>query len=86
MPLCSFWNDSVAYANNVFACVREVASRTEQCWRPIKRAPGVLRVHAHYGSFADYGDADAYGQELEHLRAQSTIGGTNLEVDHAGKV
>ena len=60
-----------AYANGVFAYVREVASRTEQYWCPIKHARRVLGVHARYGSFVDFGDADAYRHELEHLRAEA---------------
>lgn len=60
-----------AYANGVFAYVREVASRTEQYWCPIKHARRVLGVHARYGSFVDFGDGDAYRHELERLRAKA---------------
>jgi hypothetical protein len=60
-----------AYANGVFAYVREVASRTEQYWCPIKHARRVLGIHARYGSFVDYGDAEAYRHELEQLRAEA---------------
>jgi hypothetical protein len=60
-----------AYANGVFAHVREVASRTEQYWCPIKHARRVLGVHARYGSFVDYGDGDAYRHDLERLRAEA---------------
>jgi hypothetical protein len=60
-----------AYANGVFAYVREVGSRTEQYWCPIKHARRVLGAHARYGSFVDYGDADAYRHELERLRAEA---------------
>jgi hypothetical protein len=60
-----------AYANGVFAYVREVGSRTEQYWCPIKHARRVLGVHARYGSFVDYGDGDAYRHDLEHLRAEA---------------
>jgi hypothetical protein len=60
-----------AYANGIFAYVREVAARTEQYWCPIKHARRVLGVHARYGSFVDYGDADAYRHELEHLQAEA---------------
>ena len=60
-----------AYANGVFAYVREVASRTEQYWCPIKHARRVLGVHSRYGSFVDYGDGDAYRRELERLRAEA---------------
>lgn len=58
-----------AYANGILAYVREVASRTEEYWCPIKHARRVLGLHARYGSFADYGDADAYRHDLERLRA-----------------
>lgn len=60
-----------AYANGVLAQVREVASRTEEYWCPIKHARRVLGVHARYGSFVDYGDGDAYRFELESLRAKA---------------
>jgi len=60
-----------AYANGVLAQVREVASRTEEYWCPIKHARRVLGVHARYGSFVDFGDGDAYRLELERLRAKA---------------
>jgi hypothetical protein len=60
-----------SYANGVLAYVREVASRTEEYWCPIKHARRVLGVHARYGSFVDYGDGDAYRQDLERLRAEA---------------
>jgi hypothetical protein len=60
-----------AYANGIFAYVREVASRTEQYWCPIKHARRVLGVHGRYGTFVDYGDADAYRHELERLQAEA---------------
>jgi len=60
-----------AYANGVFAYVREVGSRTEEFWCPIKHARRVLGVHARYGNFVDYGDGDAYRCELERLREEA---------------
>jgi len=60
-----------SYANGLLAHVREVASRTEEYWCPIKHARRVLGLHARYGSFVDYGDADAYRHELESLRSQA---------------
>ncbi len=60
-----------AYANGLIAYVREIASRTEEHWCPIKHARRVLGVHARYGSFLDYGDADAYRHDLESLRAKA---------------
>ncbi|MGO9994937.1 MAG: hypothetical protein ACLPTF_20840 [Steroidobacteraceae bacterium] len=60
-----------AYANGLIAYVREVASRTEEYWCPIKHARRVLGVHARYGSFVDYGDGDAYRHDLERLRTEA---------------
>jgi len=60
-----------AYANGLLAYVREVASRTEEYWCPIKHARRVLGVHPRYGSFVDYGDADAYRHDLERLRTEA---------------
>ncbi|MGP0054248.1 MAG: hypothetical protein ACLQUM_11975 [Steroidobacteraceae bacterium] len=60
-----------AYANGLIAYVREIASRTEEYWCPIKHARRVLGVHARYGGFLDYGDGDAYRHELERLRSEA---------------
>ncbi len=60
-----------AYANGLIAYIREVASRTEEYWCPIKHARRVLGVHARYGSFVDYGDGDAYRHDLERLRTEA---------------
>jgi hypothetical protein len=60
-----------AYANGLLAYVREVASRTEEYWCPIKHARRVLGVHPRYGSFVDFGDGDAYRHDLERLRTEA---------------
>lgn len=57
-----------AYANGLLGYVREIASRTEEYWCPIKHARRVLGTHPRYASFVDYGDADAYRHDLESLR------------------
>lgn len=57
-----------SYANGLIGYVREIASRTEQYWCPIKHARRVIAAHAHYASFVDYGDAEAYQRELPGLR------------------
>jgi hypothetical protein len=57
-----------SYANGLIGYVREVASRTEQFWCPIKHARRVIAAHDHYGAFLDYGDAEAYRRELPILR------------------
>jgi hypothetical protein len=60
-----------AYANGVLGYVREVASRTEEYWCPIKHARRVLGAHSRYGNFVDFGDANAYRHDLERLRAEA---------------
>jgi hypothetical protein len=60
-----------SYANGLLAHVREVASRTEEYWCPIKHARRVLGMHGRSGSFVDYGDGDAYRFDLERLRAEA---------------
>lgn len=60
---CSYGNGLIAYA-------REVVGQTEQYWCPIKHARKVLHAHPYYMGFVDFGDAQAYRDELVHLRAQ----------------
>ena len=56
------------YANGLIALVREVASRTEQYWCPIKHSRPVAKPHSRYVHFVDYGDAEGYRRQLEDLR------------------
>lgn len=58
-----------SYANGIIAYVREIAARTEQFWCPIKHAIRVRDTHGRYARFFDYGDAEAYREDLEELRA-----------------
>ena len=59
-----------AYANGVFAYVREVAGRTEQYWCPIRHVKRVRAPHTHYHEFVAFGDAQGYHRELPLLRAK----------------
>ena len=56
------------YANGVARYVREVASRTEQYWCPIKHTRHLEGVTDRYWAFLDYGDAPRWPQDLEDLR------------------
>ena len=58
-----------SYVNGVIAYVREVASRTEQYWCPIKHTRRVVGAHARYHGFEDFGDGDGYRRHLELQRA-----------------
>ena len=56
------------YANGVIAYVREIASRTEQYWCPIKHALRITDPHERYARFLEYGDAEGYRARLEAFR------------------
>lgn len=59
-----------SYVNGLFAYVREIGARTEQYWCPIKHVRKLISPHAHYADFVEYGDAEAYHEQLEALRRQ----------------
>ena len=56
------------YAIGVFGCAREITSRTETYWCPIKHGRRTHDPHARYQRFAGYGDATAYRRRLPALR------------------
>jgi hypothetical protein len=58
---CSYGNGAIAFA-------REVASRTEVYWCPIKHARRVLGPHPHYQGFADFGDAEGFRAKLKEMQ------------------
>ena len=58
-----------SYTNGLIGYVREIASRTEAYWCPIRHARRVRGIHDRYPSFAPYGDSPAYRQRLAALRA-----------------
>ena len=59
-----------SYGNGLMAYAREVVGQTEQYWCPIKHARKVLHAHPYYMGFVDFGDAQAYRDQLEPLRKQ----------------
>lgn len=58
------------YANGVIAYMREVASKSEQYWCPIKHALRIKTPHKRYRHFLDYGDAEGLRDRLAALRDQ----------------
>lgn len=60
--------DYCAYANGLVAYAREIASRTEQYFCPIKHARRLAGPHGRYKDFLDFGDADGYRRRLDGLR------------------
>lgn len=65
------------YSNGVVAYVREIGSRTEQYWCPIKHALKISDPHRRYYEFLEYGDAEGYRARLdafrEGLRADAAV-------------
>jgi hypothetical protein len=57
-----------SYCSGAIAFVREVASRTEVYWCPIKHARRVLGPHPHYQGFADFGDADGFRERMAQMK------------------
>ncbi|MFW2541410.1 hypothetical protein ACN2XU_02125 [Primorskyibacter sp. 2E107] len=58
------------YCNGVAAYVREVSSRTEAFWCPIKHASKVAGPHPRYATFLPYGDGKDYIARLDESRAR----------------
>lgn len=56
------------YGNGLIAYAREVIARTEQFWCPIKHAVRVKGLHEREQKFLDYGDAEAWRNELQKVR------------------
>jgi hypothetical protein len=64
-----------SYCNGAIAFTREVASRTEVYWCPIKHAHRVLGPHPHYQGFADFGDAEGFRARIRQLEDGVKIDG-----------
>jgi hypothetical protein len=60
------------YANGVLAYAREIASRTEQYWCPIKHARRLKGCHSRQCMFCEYGDAEGFRREFDELRRHFT--------------
>jgi len=58
------------YGNGVIAYAREIVSRTEQYWCPIRHAHRVPGAHERYPRFFAYGDAEAYLEGVEAKRQE----------------
>lgn len=56
------------YGNGLLAYAREVIARTEQYWCPIKHAIRAKSVHDRESKFFDYGDADAWRNQIQVIR------------------
>ena len=59
-----------SYAGGVISFGREVASRTEQYWCPIKHARKLVDVPPRYTRFLDYGNAENYKEKMATVREE----------------
>ncbi|MBT7231247.1 MAG: hypothetical protein HN870_11450, partial [Gammaproteobacteria bacterium] len=59
-----------SYANGLASFIREVASRTEQYWCPIKHARRIHQPHPRYWRYSDFGDAQAYRSRMTQFREE----------------
>lgn len=57
-----------SYANGLIAYVREIASRTEQYFCPIKHLQKNIDHHNHYKNFFEYGDEKNFRVHSQDLR------------------
>lgn len=57
-----------SYGNGLAEYVREVISRTEQYWCPIKHARSRPVYNQRAEHFSEYGDAEGYRTKLQHFR------------------
>ncbi|MBF0424175.1 MAG: hypothetical protein HQL73_14420 [Magnetococcales bacterium] len=60
------------YGNGVLAYAREIASRTEERWCPIKHRKSPKHPHPRYEGFADYGDRDSYYRKEDARKRRET--------------
>ena len=57
-----------SYVNGLIGYIREISSRTEQFFCPIRHAKKQVGKHDRYYLFTDYGDTQAYRLRLQELR------------------
>ena len=58
------------YADGLLAYTRQILSRTEMYWCPIKHARKVLDPHRRYARFSDFGDGDDFEAHAATMREQ----------------
>lgn len=60
-----------SYAIGLIGYVREIGSRTEGYWCPIKHARKVVGAHSRYKEFASFGDAQGYRDEIVEIEERT---------------
>jgi hypothetical protein len=62
--------DFCSYFNGIISYVREIASRTEQYFCPIRHALHVRGLNARHAKFLPYGEADDFRARFAQLRKE----------------
>lgn len=59
------------YGNGVISYAREIVSKTEQYWCPIKHAKNILNSSERYNAFLEYGDTEEFHKKRKQYREES---------------
>ena len=62
------------YADGLLAYTRQILSRTEMYWCPVKHARKVLDPHRRYAKFADFAEGEDIAAHLDEMRQQVRAG------------
>jgi hypothetical protein len=69
------------YGDGLIAYTRQILSRTEMYWCPVKHAQKVLDPHRRYAKFADFGDGDEFEAHVATMREQLVPASTTVSSD-----
>ena len=58
------------YADGLLAYTRQILSRTEMYWCPVKHARKVLDPHRRYARFQDFGNSDDFAAHVAVMREE----------------
>ena len=72
------------YADGLLAYTRQIVSRTEMYWCPIKHARKILDPHRQYARFADFGAGEQYAAHVTMMRKELSAEGDSRSADKAG--
>lgn len=70
------------YGDGLLAYTRQVLSRTEMYWCPIKHARKVLDPHRRYARFSDFGDGEDFEAHVAAARQQLMQNSPEGSIDH----
>jgi hypothetical protein len=72
------------YVDGLLAYTRQIVSRTEMYWCPIKHARKILDPHRRYARFADFGSGEDYESYVVAMRKELSAEGESQAADKAG--